>query len=102
MMAGLMLLSAASAAERYDTSKEELLAELGKLTSTLVRGGREVLIYPNNVRIELEHNRVVSINGIDLAAPEKPAEPAATPPPESSRNGRPKGRSTSRDSRRRN
>jgi hypothetical protein len=57
--------------------------------------GREILMYPNGVRIELEHGKVVSIKGIDPAAlpggtpvdpvaaaapqPEPEAEPKLTP-----------------------
>jgi hypothetical protein len=66
----------AGAAVRYDMTKDELLKELGKPTSVLVKGGREVLTYPNNVRIELEHGKVVSVKGLDIVAAEA-AEAAA-------------------------
>jgi hypothetical protein len=72
-----LLVSSVSAAVRYDMTKEELLRELGKPTSILAKGGREVLIYPHNVRIELAQGKVVSVKGIDLAA----AEAAAANPP---------------------
>jgi hypothetical protein len=77
-------------AVRYDMPKAELLQELGKPTSVLTKGGREVLIYPNNVRIEIEHGKVVSVKGLELTdgnpAPADaepapaPEEPAAPPP----------------------
>ena len=80
-----LLLAGECAAVRYDMSKEELLQELGKPTSLLVKGGREVLIYPNNVRIELEHGKVVSVKGLDLtetgSLPAAPATEAAAPVP---------------------
>lgn len=72
-----LVVSSLGAAVRYDMSREELLQELGKPTSVLAKGGREVLIYPNNVRIELEHGKVVSMKGIDFAAAE--AAPADAP-----------------------
>ena len=73
-----LLVASVSAAVRYDMTKEELLRELGKPTSVLAKGGREVLIYPNNVRIELDQGKIVSLKGIDLAAAEATA--ASTPP----------------------
>jgi hypothetical protein len=73
-----LLTASLGAAVRYDMSKEELLKELGKPTSILKKGVREVLIYPNNVRVEIEQGKVVSVKGIDLAAAEAAA---ANPPP---------------------
>ena len=73
-----LLVASVSAAVRYDMTKEELLRELGKPTSVLTKGGREILIYPNNVRIELDQGKIVSLKGIDLSA----AEAAANLPPE--------------------
>jgi hypothetical protein len=75
-----LLVASVSAAVRYDMTKEELLRELGKPASILSKGGREVLIYPNNVRIELDQGKVVSMKGIDLTA----AEAAAANPPAAS------------------
>jgi hypothetical protein len=73
-----LLVGSVGAVVRYDMSKDELLKELGKPTSILAKSGREVLIYPNNVRIEIEHGKVVSVKGIDLAAAaEVPAAPIA-------------------------
>lgn len=73
----LLLVGAASAAVRYDMTKDELLKELGKPSSVLVKGGREVLSYPNNVRIELEHGKVVSVKGMDIVAAEQAEQAAA-------------------------
>ncbi|MDQ5980361.1 MAG: hypothetical protein QG602_3337 [Verrucomicrobiota bacterium] len=74
-----LLLASAGAAVRYDMSKAELLQELGKPVSALVRGDREVLIYPNNVRIEIEQGKVVVVKGLDLAAQEAGSAPVAAP-----------------------
>jgi len=78
LLLACLLVTAVSAAVRYDMTKEELLQELGKPTSILTKSGREVLIYPNNVRIELEHGKVVSVKGLDLAAAEAKSAEAAT------------------------
>jgi hypothetical protein len=64
-----LLLASAGAAVRYDMSRAELVQELGKPVSALVRGDREILIYPNNVRIEIAQGKVVSVKGLDLAVP---------------------------------
>ncbi|RXK53832.1 hypothetical protein ESB00_19310 [Oleiharenicola lentus] len=74
-----LLLASAGAAVRYDMSKAELLQELGKPVSVLRRGDREILIYPNNVRIEIEQGKVVVVKGLDLAAQETAPTPAAAP-----------------------
>jgi len=61
----------AQAVVRYDMTKAELLQELGKPVSVMKQpSGREVLLYPNKVRIEVEKDRVVSIKGIDIVAAE--------------------------------
>lgn len=68
----------AGAAVHYDMTREELLKELGKPTSTLKSpSGREVLLYPKGVRIELEKGVVVSVKGLDLAAVEEATKAAA-------------------------
>lgn len=77
-----LLVASVSAAVRYDMTKEELLRELGKPTSALTKGGREILIYPNNVRIELDQGKVVSVKGLDLAAAETAAANLPTEPAE--------------------
>lgn len=85
----LALLALTASAVRYDMTKAELLEELGRPTSTMqAPSGREVLLYPKGVRIELEKGVVVSVKGIALTeggaasapvpAPEK-EEPAPTP-----------------------
>ncbi len=80
-----LLVASMSAAVRYDMTKEELLRELGKPTSVLAKGGREILIYSNNVRIELDQGKIVSLKGIvavDDAASNPPAasvDPQAAP-----------------------
>ncbi|MFZ5496311.1 MAG: hypothetical protein ACOZE5_13390 [Verrucomicrobiota bacterium] len=81
LIALLMLLVSADAAVRYDMTKAELLQELGRPASVLMKGGREILIFPGNVRIELEHGKVVSVKGLDLAA--AAGEATANPPPAS-------------------
>lgn len=78
LLPALLLATIAGAVVRYDMPKAELLQELGKPTSVLRKGNREVLIYPNNVRIEIEEGKVVSVKGIDLVAAEAAA---ANPPP---------------------
>jgi hypothetical protein len=69
----------AGAAVHYDMPKAELLKELGKPTSTLKHpgSGREVLNYPNGVRIELEKGVVVSIKGLDMVAVDEATKAAA-------------------------
>jgi hypothetical protein len=74
----------AQAAVRYEMSKAEVIQELGKPTSALLRpgSGREILIYPKGVRIELEKDKVISVKGIDLAAAEQAAASAAEEKPD--------------------
>lgn len=67
------------------TKRDAVIAELGKPTSAARRGPREILLYPKNVRIELEADAVIDIKGYTpatvkppLVAP-APASPA--PPP---------------------
>lgn len=79
MIVLFLLLASAGAAVRYDMSKAELVQELGKPVSVLVRGDREVLIYPNNVRIEIEQGKVVIVKGLDLAGQESAPSPASAP-----------------------
>ncbi len=76
---GLVLFaSGAGAAVHYDMSRAELVKELGKPASTLKSpSGREVLLYPNGVRIELDKGVVVSVKGLDLAAVEEATKAAA-------------------------
>lgn len=79
MLAFALLAAGANAAVRYDMTKAELLQELGKPTSVMKSpSGREVLIFPKGVRIELENGKVVSVKGLDLAAAEQAEANAAT------------------------
>jgi hypothetical protein len=87
LLASFLLLAGGVAAVRYDMTKEELLKELGKPTSVMARpgSGREVLIYPNGVRIEIEKDRVVSVKGLALEPSDgtpvaQPAEAAEAVP----------------------
>lgn len=84
LLAAFLLWGGARAGVEYGMTKPALIQELGKPTSVLARpgSGREVLIYPKGVRIELDQGKVVSVKGIDLvaaaanpAAPEEKAEP---------------------------
>lgn len=59
----------------YGQTREAVLQELGKPTSALRRGAREVLIYPQGGRIEFEADKVVFVQG--LAVTEEPGSPAA-------------------------
>jgi hypothetical protein len=64
-----------------DATREQIIAELGKPLSVAKLGQREIMSYPNGVRLELADNRIVSAKGIilaeSLAAPlVKPEAPA--------------------------
>jgi hypothetical protein len=91
LLAVCLLLGGARAGVEYGMSKPALIQELGKPTSVLSRpgSGREVLIYPKGVRIELEQGKVVSVKGLDLGAlsatpatSEEKAEPEPAAEPE--------------------
>jgi len=63
-----------------DATREQVIAELGKPTSVAKLGGREILSYPNGVRLELEGGKVVAAKGLALSdSATARAEPAATP-----------------------
>lgn len=80
-----VLLSASASAVYYGQTRAEVIQELGKPSSDLKRGAREVLIYKNG-RIELENGKVAVVQGIPVTegpgvAPveaEKPAETEAS------------------------
>ncbi len=70
----------------YGQSRAELIQELGKPSSELKRGAREVLIYKNG-RIELENGRVAVVQGIAVTegpgvAPTASEKPAGAQPSE--------------------
>jgi flagellar motor protein MotB len=76
---GLLLVVAGKlSAVHYDQSRASVLQELGKPTSSIMRSGREVMLYPNGVRIEFEQGKVVFLQGIE---PTEPTEPAAEEAP---------------------
>jgi hypothetical protein len=62
----------------YGQPKTEVLAELGKPVSAITRSGREVMMYPAGVRIELEQGKVVVVQGMPVQ--EGPGVAAVTPP----------------------
>jgi hypothetical protein len=86
------LLQPAVWALSLDDTREQAIAELGKPGSIATRGAREILLYPNNIRLELENGKVVSAEGINLgettpavveiSPPAQPKQPAAPADPE--------------------
>jgi hypothetical protein len=71
-IAALLLGAVTCRAVYYDQPKTEVLQELGRPASVLVRGDREILNYPNG-RIELVGGKVVSIRGFAVAEGPLPA-----------------------------
>jgi hypothetical protein len=78
----------------YGETRDEVIKELGKPTSALNRGAREILIYPKGGRIELEGGKVVVVQGLPVTdgptalavaaepnSPSTPPEPAAAEAP---------------------
>src|ERR1051326_2962587 len=66
------------------SSRDAVIAELGKPTSTAKLGDREILNYPKKVKIELENGVVVDIRGYTPSStPAQTAAPAKedAPPP---------------------
>ncbi|MEO6002439.1 MAG: hypothetical protein ABIZ04_11875 [Opitutus sp.] len=80
LLVGLLLTSAPGAwALSANATRAEVIAELGKPSSSAMRGVREILLYPKGVRLELEAGRVVSAQGLALAEPPpRIAEPVAS------------------------
>lgn len=63
------------------SKRDEVIAELGKPSSAARRGPREILLYPKNVRIELEGDVVVDLKGyVPNTAPAANAPAPATSP----------------------
>lgn len=58
--------------------RADVVAELGKPSSSARRGTRELLLFPKNVRIELDAEVVVDIKGYSPTS--APAEPAPSQP----------------------
>ena len=87
ILAGLSLVACGLAwALGPDATRDEIIAELGKPTSVATREGREILIYPKGVRLELVNGRIASVKGIVLgdeqgrpSAPEPAVSVAAKP-----------------------
>ncbi|HEX2862556.1 MAG TPA: hypothetical protein VHN79_12995, partial [Lacunisphaera sp.] len=50
----------------YGMTREQVVNELGKPATAVRRGTREVISYPNNVRIELENGKVAVIRGLEV------------------------------------
>ncbi len=78
LLGGIFLACLAAAwALTPDATREQVIEELGKPGSVAKLGGREIMIYPKGVRIELEGGKVVATKGIALSdavvAPEPPA-----------------------------
>lgn len=68
----------------YGQTRAEVIKELGKPTSALVRGQREVLMYPKGARIELEDGKVAIVQNLavtdgPVAAPAAVETPAPAP-----------------------
>lgn len=78
LLAIFLLLTVSSFAVYYGQTKAELLEELGKPVSALTRSGREVMMYPKGVRIELEAGKVVFVQNMEVQ--EGPGAPAAAKP----------------------
>ncbi len=64
-----------AAALSVGADREAVLAELGKPTSAAKLGNREILTYPNKIRIELIDGRVAKTEGI--VVDDSPAPPSA-------------------------
>ena len=75
----MLLLAARAGAVYYGESKAELIAELGRPTSVLMRGDREILIYPGGGRIELVGGKVELVKGIEVREGPLPVMPVPDP-----------------------
>jgi hypothetical protein len=65
----------------YGMTREQVRQELGKPAAEARRGPREILTYPNDIRIELENGKVTVIKGLEVVegAFVLPGAPAPTP-----------------------
>lgn len=82
LTAGCLLLAFAPAAHAVSlgATKEDVIQELGKPSSTAGRDRREILSYPKGVRITLVDGRVESAQGLALTVSEsEDYEPGAAP-----------------------
>lgn len=66
MLALMLFVWGKISAVHYGESREDLLRELGRPTSALMKGDREILLYPNGGRIELLAGKVVFVKGIEV------------------------------------
>ncbi len=79
-LAVFLILSARAGAVYYGEPRAEVLAELGRPASSIVRGNRKVLIYPKGVRLELEAGKVAVVIGLEVG--EGPVQTAEETSPE--------------------
>lgn len=86
-LAGFFAVVLAHADIVIGSKRADVVAELGKPSSSARRGAREILLYPKGVRIELEADVVADIKGYippgapTAAAPSSPETPASAPAP---------------------
>lgn len=81
LLAGIFLtLLTAAWALQPDATREQVIAELGKPTSVAKLGGREIMVYPKGVRVELEGGKVVATKGIAVSDEAASTPPAAVEP----------------------
>lgn len=66
LLALFLCLTGAARAVDFGMDQAEVMRELGKPVSKLNRNGREVWMYPKNVRIEFEGGKVVEMKGVQL------------------------------------
>lgn len=62
----------------YGQPRTDLLTELGKPVAAITRSGREILMYPRGVRVELVEGKVVIVQGMPVQ--EGPGLPVASEP----------------------
>src|ERR1043165_5053523 len=85
LLAGVFLAVMQSAwAVSSGATRDQVIAELGKPTSSAKTGDHEILLFPKGVRVEFEAGRIVSARGIALTDPapavaEEPTAPKKAP-----------------------